>query len=425
MKTYLLVLAFGLSALTATTASASSGAVHGRLMFYQNQGSFCPTSRDCTDAHYLASQFNTNQPFAHTKVYFIDNYGVVMGQSTTDVNGYYTIAWTSGSWPTPSSAYIRTRFEHKDLRFTITTGMGLYQYGDTSTFVPVAGGSPQEIGTYTFGTSGAPNEVANAYDGAWRTWYYSLQSSNLMLQNFSNLIIRAFSNENGNCSTSCSFPSQNLIILDTNGAGYKPQGRVMHEMGHIASFKSNPFTFAATYNWPSGGAGGSWGYQTPEWRGPQFEEGVATYFGDVGMYWANNPTPHTCTVSAAPCTLGTHNIEYSDWVGPPPGSGCITTPSIIQDRWALQVDRYIWDIYDKIDDGWYGDLMNREHYEIFDTLDTFGDGIGDTQDDEPWGDAGHTTIDDADGRGAYDFSYNFTSLTGASSAPQGANNCFP
>ena len=37
--------------LTPLAANAVSGTVYGRLLFYNFQGNYCPTSRDCTGAN--------------------------------------------------------------------------------------------------------------------------------------------------------------------------------------------------------------------------------------------------------------------------------------------------------------------------------------------------------------------------------------
>lgn len=50
-------------------ALAATGVVRGRLMFYQNQGNYCPATRDCTHAQYTQAQYNVANPVAHVKVY--------------------------------------------------------------------------------------------------------------------------------------------------------------------------------------------------------------------------------------------------------------------------------------------------------------------------------------------------------------------
>jgi hypothetical protein len=56
-------LAFVLIATAPAAAHATtSGWVKGRLQFFQNQGNFCPTGRNCTGANYLQSEWHTNQP---------------------------------------------------------------------------------------------------------------------------------------------------------------------------------------------------------------------------------------------------------------------------------------------------------------------------------------------------------------------------
>src|SRR4051812_33400628 len=76
----------------------SSGTVSGNVAFFQNQGNFCTTTRSCTGATYLQSQYQTNMPIGETKVFIqraSDN--ATIGQGVTDGNGRFTISWTDPS----------------------------------------------------------------------------------------------------------------------------------------------------------------------------------------------------------------------------------------------------------------------------------------------------------------------------------------
>src|SRR6185436_5378939 len=97
--------------------------------------------------------------------------------------------------------------------------------------------APQDSGMWKFGTANAPSQIANVYDGARRTWNV-LATSQAMLNTFTNLEIRAFNNS---CPSSCTEPPNNRIQLDPTAA-FRPQERVMHEMGHLAQYKANPYT---------------------------------------------------------------------------------------------------------------------------------------------------------------------------------------
>ena len=54
---------------SAAAFASSSGAIEGKLYFYQNQGNYCPVGRDCTGAKYREAEYHTNQPIANVKVY--------------------------------------------------------------------------------------------------------------------------------------------------------------------------------------------------------------------------------------------------------------------------------------------------------------------------------------------------------------------
>ena len=55
-------------------AYAASGTAYGYLKFWQKQGNYCPTTRDCTSAWYPESQYDTAQPAAETKLYLYAGY---------------------------------------------------------------------------------------------------------------------------------------------------------------------------------------------------------------------------------------------------------------------------------------------------------------------------------------------------------------
>ena len=63
-----LVLALA-SFVAAATAHAGSGVVRGRLLFYENNNDYCPSTRDCTGANYLEAQYNSYLPVSDAKVY--------------------------------------------------------------------------------------------------------------------------------------------------------------------------------------------------------------------------------------------------------------------------------------------------------------------------------------------------------------------
>lgn len=192
--------------------------------------------------------------------------------------------------------------EHKDGRFKVTTPSGVpwVFWGFT---VTLTNGSSNHVGTMVWGNGAAPNQIANAYDGARRMWANSLSQSNRMLSYFSNATIKTFDDT---CPTSCADGPANEIILDTASA-FSPQARVMHEMGHLASFKANrdqtrsqtgQLTCFPSTAWSSSSAPCGWSLSDDEWAVISFEEAVATFFADVALYQSNAASPMTCLSSS-------------------------------------------------------------------------------------------------------------------------------
>jgi hypothetical protein len=404
--------------LLATSALATSGTVTGRFLFFQNQGNFCPTSRNCTGAKYPQSWYQQNGPIIHTKVFLrrsSDN--VILGQGTTDLNGSFTISWSDPSTNGHVEAQLIWVGENKDGYFAIRSASGA-QWVFTTPHVLLRNDAsqPANLGTKVWGTTGAPNALANVYDGAARMWLQSLSQSNRMLTMMGGLEIRAFDDS---CPTSCADGPANIIKLDS-GSPYSPQNRVMHEMGHIASYRaSRDGSFCQPggcmfYSWPNGdcAANGGWDLTSREWEAAAFEEAIATHFADVALYHPNAVTPHTCLSSSA-CGTGSFNIETSF-----PG-GCIPVGQGLE-RMVLSHIRYHWDNYDSVDDG--NDInFSRGVWEALDTLHAFDNGPDNRQKNESHR-FGCVFVDDLDGRSPKDFLENW-SIWGTSSHNQYNQNC--
>lgn len=411
-------------------ASAASGVVRGRIEFWQEQGNYCPSFRDCTDANYFQSEYKTFQPIAEVQIQVVDasSLATVLGQGTTDTNGNYKISWTSPS--TPPSARILWKARHKDLTFEIlgsSSGGILYRTSSSFTLTPgTTSVAPQDLPTFRWGRSGAADAITNLYDGAWRMWWYSLRWSNLMQSRFTGAKIKVFGGTS-ECKT-CTYVTTKTIHIGDPEEAFAPQANIMHEMGHLASYFSN-------YRWATGAdeypcyEGGvpphpsvtcsdgdkGWRLNRPEWLSLAFEEGLATFFGDVAMYWHGAAVPTTCD-STDFCTM---NIEqsYGDY------DDCL----VDEYRKPITTVRFLWDIYDSRDDVGIGllDEIQIGYGHIVDVLNSYPVGFGDGQVDEPWADATYTTIDDYDGRSPYDFRNNLAALYGVWAIGPLMSNCFP
>lgn len=339
-------------------AHAASGTVRGTWKNYQNQGNYCdPATRDCTSARYTKAEYRTYHPISDTKIYVKDPDGAVIGAGVTNANGYFNITWNRASTP----AYVRVywQFEHKDGRFKIRDENNLILAKWTGE-LDVTNGGTLDVGTLYAGTSSAISGLANIYDGADRMWNDSLKYSNRMLNIFTGLTIRAYPTE---CPTACANSGDNVVKIP-EGAEFKPQARILHEMGHIAAGKAAGASMdPGSYCYPlaekpasgddcSDGSSNGWSFTSSEWRGVALKEGMATVLGDIALYWSGAVDPRSCNSTgecAADATIET-SIACSGTVG----------------RRAMQMDRYFWDIYDAQADG--NDDVQAGYYVFVDTL---------------------------------------------------------
>lgn len=407
ITTTLTILATGLP----NVAAAASGYVTGRLMFYNNQGNYCKNDgRDCSGARYPQSQYRVNMPVRDAKVYVrrtADN--AIIGQGVANSSGYFTIYWYS-----PGSGNISGKVtwhgEHKDGRFALKTASGGTWIFWTNARTLV-NSSTINFGSLVWGNSSSPNSLANLYDGAVRMWRDALQYSNRMKANFTNVQIRAYNA--GACPTSCADGGNKRIIIDSSNSAYMPQGRVMHEMGHIADYVSKPRKVYVNYT--RDGTNG-WSMRSAEYASAAFTEGLATFYGDTALYWYWNSQPLTCLSSGACSTSSNNNVESSTGVR----SSCTAN----EERWALTVDRYLRDVYDSTNE-WF-DSNQEPFYKFFDVINRFGNSYGNRGKNEPYDSFfGITWVDDKDGRSVRDFRAHMETHTGVSNYNNYARNCYP
>jgi hypothetical protein len=416
-----------LLALLMAPLSASAGAggtVSGSFYFFQNQGNFCPSTRDCTGARYLQSQYQTSMPVADIKVYVQRaSDGTLIGQGTTDASGNFSMSWYDANATTSTQAQVFWRGEHKDNRFVIRTASGgtyLFPLGVNFT---LQANQTTSIGSWVWGSSTSPSALVNLYDGARRMWSVSLAQSNRMAAYVSNIEVRAF--DSATCSTSCADGPNNRIVMDDNSA-YSPQGRILHEMGHIASYRAsrnqNYRQAGQLTCYPDSSATNcGWLLNSAEWAGVAFEEGVATFLGDVALYAPYAVAPHTCLSSGSCGTNVINNVESSG------GTACYTDDN----RRPINNIRYFWDIYDSRAD-FPADTLNRGMWEVVDIINAFDNGVDNRQKDEVWsfvswvGQYGEVYsfwwVDDVDGRSAIDFRENWINW-GTNSTDVLSNNC--
>jgi hypothetical protein len=414
MKTARLFAAAGaaLGILLPASAYAVDGYVSGTLKFWNKQGNYCPSGRDCTGARYPQSAFDSPQAVRDAQVQVLDQNWAVIGQGSSDTNGNFGIYWYRATQPT--SGLILWKARQKDSRFEIVSYQsgGIY-YLWTGSFSLTSGtwsGSPQNVGTFTWGSSASPNYIANLYDGAWRSWNYALGTSGWLYAYMTNVKIRAFSAPYA-CLTSCALPQIGELLIDSTNATLMPQSRIMHELGHYAAYVAKPIQYPLEYSYPNLCTNCSgWTYTSAEWQSAAFEEGLASFIATATMYSSANPNPTNC-LSTGPCALdATNNVEASTGLW-----------SCAQDegRWTRSHERYLWDVYDSVDDG---ETISSPFWYFVSTMVTYPGGTGDHQADEPWN-SSYTAIDNADGRSSGDFLYHYQNRFGTDTTLPALNNC--
>jgi len=342
-------------------------------------------------------------------IVILDSSNRQIGSGTTDFNGNFLVRWTSSNNVT--SGKVRWFAEHSGNRFKVKTGTG-GRHTFTSGTRTLNNGrtqtNPNSWGDIRWGSSTTPHPVSNVYDGAHRTWFYSAQYSPRAIPNFVNVELRAF---NTNCPTSCANALR--VDLDTGAdTPYVYSARTAHELGHIVSDQVSQGREAASCNdYSRNGAG--WSITSPEHMCAGYEEAYATLVGDIGRHWFNAPQPFACGYETGVCSL---NTETSSAAG---GGSC--DGSVEEERWVLTTLRFLWDVYDDVNDG--GSESVRQTYDrVIDNQGNFAIGTANHQRDEPF--AGGT-LSDQDGKGQFDYLVNFETAHPVELDEADAINCFP
>lgn len=206
-----------------------TGTVTGRLLFWNSQGNFCPGGRVCTGAKYLASAFNTALPVRGARV-SLRKGASTYGNGFTDDNGYFSFRYSRPKTVSGSGQRIEAQAVSNTGRYILKADGGI---GDIVQNVGSVNMSNANInhnaGTFQIGNSQMTADARwNVFDGARRAWD-SLSRSSRMVAFFPQVKVWTFSND---CLTSCASGTEGFVKLDPN-AGFAPQARILHELGHI------------------------------------------------------------------------------------------------------------------------------------------------------------------------------------------------
>jgi hypothetical protein len=372
-------------------AAANSGTVYGYMKFWQAQGGYCPVGADCTGARYT-TQFNSLQPIKRATVFLRTTSGVQLGYSTTSTTGYYSISYDTNE--PVNSVYVYWIPEEVGGRYRVVTSSGGWNNMTTPTTSLTSGtGRTKNWGTYQWGTSlASANATANVYDGAQRMYNDGLDSSNAMINNYTG--VRMYMDQQANCSTSCLWSPVNRQIYLDNLGYYAPLGRVMHEMGHAASYIASPAIRSnnGSVALGCGVTGGGWTYTNSQSQCTATEEGFASFAAVVAMYYDSANDVRTCTESQDDCydgTSGEFDIEGFDSTCSAAGADA---------TWPGGTLAYLWDVMDA------NDGTNFSFYDVIDTLAAYDVGFGNHQVNEQFNSS--WAYDNTSGRSGYDMYWN-------------------
>lgn len=404
------------AALGASTASAdaATGWISGSVQLWNANGNYCPTTNSCVGSRYPQSQFHTWQALANAHVNVYDTAGTFIGQGGTASNGTFTVSWTAPVKPT--QIVVRFFASQKDYRFHLADPSGGWYNWFTPALTVGASSptSPQAVGGWLLGSSTVPDPYANAYWAAEREWRDVFNLVGVLQANFTNVEIRGFADNmpgyRGSCPTSCAAGEDKQVQLDANAA-FNPQARVMHELGHIASYVTHPWKRTGNYNWPNTSGTDGWNQGSSEWSVAGFEEAFATHYGSIAFWASDAVTPTTCN-SAASCFGSTGlpktnaDLEASSF--PHAADNCDKTASAPELRRPISHMRFLWDVFDNHNDA-DGDSYSADlgdFWKHLHNLAWYAEGTGANQIDEPWNST-RTSVTELDGRGSLSYAFNY------------------
>jgi hypothetical protein len=422
------------------SALAATGVVSGNFKIWNKNGSFCDSAlQDCTGAAYSKSQFDNIQPYRNGRVE-VWRGSTVIGQGQSDGSGNFSVTWTSGSL---TNAFVRFFAQDKDNHFFIADTNGLRMNTNTPTFTLTAGttaGSPQNVGSYAdAGSSAAATWYNNLYWGAALEWTNAFSLSGALAASYNGVEVRGvaatMNNFLGSCPTSCATGVSKRVQIDSVGSAFSPQGRIMHESGHVANYLLKPYHGTPgtnAYCWDTADSTSpvppatscSWSRNSPEWGVAAFEEALATFSADNTLWYPNAVDPTSCTTQGRCSNTSTNRIEETHYAYDT--NSCDVTDATPESRWPISGQRLLWDIYDDHDDA-DGDTVAEgagAFWHMYANMTTYATGVADHAIDEPWSSTSYTTVTKWDGRGMSDYAVHYgTNYTSVGTLS--VDNCSP
>jgi hypothetical protein len=430
------VVLFALAVFTARPALAASGTVTGTIFVQIQNGQYCgpgffgdhdctgamyvkdcPPGRECQGAYNDQTRYNDWTRVKHASVYVYSVGAGYIGFGQTDDAGYFNINWSYRyDLPHPDQSYVAWYPLNSESRFSVRYTNGSLRPYPTWTV------TLQDGQTYNFlGMAWGTDDWNNTYWAAAMAWYTNMMYMGglqnqywVEIRGFTDLAIPGFVDEA--CPTSCGLGAHK-IKLGAN-AGFSPQTRVMHEMGHTAIRTEKEWKgyYSGSYDYGDGSEG-EWSYDTYEYKATAWEEANASFLADSTLYWPNAPEPYTCDRGkndyCDPAGLSSYSLELH-WP-------CIAEGG----RQPISGMRMLWDIWDDIPDG-NDNVSEGSNYwwRIWDVLSYYPAGTGATQADAPW-DANRTTWTEPDQRSGELYGYHYLNTYGVITSQVRTQNCYP
>jgi hypothetical protein len=208
------------------------------------------------------------------------------------------------------------------------------------------------------------------------------------------------------CPNSCTDPVNKRVQLDDQ-AQWSPQGRIMHELGHIATYTARPWKKVSVYNYD--GTGEYWDWATPEFGSAAFEEAMASHYGNM-TFWNRHAsvTPTTCTSNGFTCYSGAGatlpNTDFELTSFPAATNNCIVNESLF----PISAMRFLWDVYDNRNDA-TGDTYSAgsgDFWQHASLMQLYEAGTSLHQHEDPWNPT-KTAVTEPHGRASASYAWNY------------------